>query len=498
MMRDRLHMLISIPVKYAVSQVNSKFSNGIFATAILLLVTSFSIDFPGKNSVDSAWQYEQAVSGRFNDQHPPIMAFVWSLLRHLVDGPQTMLAFHLTSHWLGFALLADGLYRAGRRKASWLTLASGASPLFIYYNWLIYKDVGLASALVAGFGLVFWYRIQGRTPPPIIIIIALLFLLYGTLVRFNAVFAFAPLLLYASVDISRLSAVRSMVLLCILPVIAIPLSTKINHALLKAKASGVMQSLQLYDIVGIAHQTGDLSVLPPTVHLTSSELDRCYTPLYWDTLAMEICKNAWEGLPPVGSPARDDIGRMWIDAIIFHPVGYAQHRLKQFNADINFFVPALQCRFSPFDGECGDHDPESGKMVMNSNGLKLIRWDYVKKNPLVWPVNWIVLGLCVLALSWRLPRSETILASNVLLLSGLGYSLAYTIVGVAANIRYFYWPIMAIQTSIVIVGPLLAPRVRKMELAVVICLSLLILTVSAGYLARLTDNETLVPHDPET
>jgi hypothetical protein len=142
-----------------------KRSISIAVAALLLFAINFAIAYPGELNGDSAMQYREAVTGQFTDWHPPIMAYVWSLLRHVSDGPQTMLAFQLILHWLGFALVADGLARAGRSKAGWLMLATGASPLCIYYNHTILKDIGLASTFIAGFGVIFWYRIQGHRPP---------------------------------------------------------------------------------------------------------------------------------------------------------------------------------------------------------------------------------------------------------------------------------------------------------------------------------------------
>lgn len=461
----------------------------IVAMGLLLLAINFAIHFPGDMRSDSVVQYQEATSGQFSDWHPPIMAFTWSLLRHVAPGPQTMLAFHLISHWLGFALIADGLSRAGRPKAGWLMLATGASPIFIYLNGAIIKDVGMASTFIAGFGLIFWYRIQGRRPPPAVVALALVFIAYGTLVRHNAVFAFAPLLVYAMANPARMSAVRLIVFSCLLPVAAIPVSTSINHDLLKAAPSGAIQQLQLFDLAGIAHQTGDLSVMLPGVRVSASELDRCYTPINWDALSpWRICKFFSERLGPAGSSARQGLMKMWVDAIISHPRAYAQHRLKFFNSSINFFVPAQHCRrFAP---GCEEFDPRTGILVPVS--AQDIRRDYIKKNPLLWPVTWIVLGACMAVLLRLSAASEQLSASRALLVSGLGYSLAYAIVGVSSDFRYYYWSIMAIQTALIVALPSLVNRIRTMDRAVIVSVLLLILIVSAGLFARLTDNQSLI------
>jgi hypothetical protein len=221
-----------------------KRSISIAVAALVLFAISFTINFPGELIGDSTEQYREAVTGQFSDWHPPIMAFVWSMLRHVADGPQTMLAFQLIFHWLGFALVADGLARVGRWKAGWLMLATGASPLFIYYNHTILKDVELASTFIAGFGLIFWYRIQGYRPPPAAVIVSVVFIAYGTLLRHNAAFAFGPVLLYALADHARISAARLIVLSCLLSVVAIPVSTRVDRDLLRATPSGLIHALQ--------------------------------------------------------------------------------------------------------------------------------------------------------------------------------------------------------------------------------------------------------------
>jgi len=466
---------VSFPV---LESATGKRSFSIAATALLLFAINFALHWPGELTPDSTWQYEQAISGHFNDWHPPIMAYTWSLLRYIADGPQPMLAFQLIFHWLGFAMLADGLSRTGRTKAGWLMLATGAFPLFFYFNGYITKDVGLVSASIAGFGLIFWYRIQGRRPPPAIVIAALVLIAYGALVRHNAVFAFAPLLLYAVVDPARIGARRLIILVCVLSIVAIPVSSIVNRHLFRATPSGAILSLQLIDVVGIARHSGDLSVLPSVLHLSTSDVEHCYRP--YDTMDRLLefgpCKFISERL--VASTSAAERTTMWLVAIISHPVAYAQHRLKIFNSMMYFFVPAKHCRFSD---SCMKLSPQE------------IRLDYIKRNILVWPASWIVLGVCMVAAGLGLSSASAPLsACRTLLVSGLGYSFAYLIVGVAADVRYHYWSIVAILTAFIVAFPLLVSRVRTMDRTVMVCFVLLTLTWGAGFFARLADIQVLM------
>lgn len=463
-------------------------SLSIAAAALLLFALNFALHYPGQMNPDSVVQYREAVTGRYSDWHPPIMAFTWSLLLHISEGPQTILAFHLILHWLGFGLLADGLCRTGRRRAGWLMLAAGAFPLFIYYNGNLLKDVGTASAFIAGFGFIFWHRIQGLRPPPIAIVAALAFIAYGALVRANAVFAFAPLLLYALIDPARIGAVRLLLLTGLLSAIAIPASTFINHTVFNAAPSGAMQSLRLFDLAGIARYSGDLSVLPPAARLSASELERCYTPYWWDSLSpWGHCSFVSRRLASSAMPPGRDLGRMWIDAIAAHPGAYAQHRLRVFNSMVYFFVPAKHCRLV---ASCGMPDP--GTDMKQEASARDIWLDYLKKSPFVWPVSWLALGICMVALLGLSATSEQHSASRTLLVSGLGYSLAYAFAGVATDVRYHYWTIMAILTSVIVAFPLLASRIKAMDRTVIACIALLVLILGAGLFARLSDNQSLV------
>ena len=66
---------------------------------LLLVVALFAVNafmqFPGTMSNDAINQYAEAISGRYTDWHPAIMAWLWSLLRHIADGPAPHWLLHL-------------------------------------------------------------------------------------------------------------------------------------------------------------------------------------------------------------------------------------------------------------------------------------------------------------------------------------------------------------------------------------------------------------------
>lgn len=457
------------------------------ACAALLFLGNLALHYPGTMNPDSHQQYAEALSGQFTDWHPPIMALVWRWLDHLVQGPGAMLTLHLSLHWFGFTLLADGLSRAGRSRSAWLVLLAGAFPVLVFYNGGIWKDVGMASALIAGVGLGAWFRLQQKALPVWVGALMALPLAYGTLVRTNAVFALGPLLLFLYFDRPGRKLYATVLWSAMISVLAVALSGVVNHRLIGAQSSGAINSLQLFDLAGIARQSGDASVLPPVAGLSLEDVQRCYTPYYWDTFSpWGYCKVTSERLGPVGSAARDELGKLWVHAILAHPVAYLDHRLRAFNSEMFFLVPARHCRLAP---GCGVPTPwvypwsrESAAVVS-----KEIRLDYVKKNFLGWPITWLALGAAIAMLVRDGRASVAGRAGLSLLVSAELYLLAYFLVGVASDVRYAYWAIVAILLGTILLIPSIRASVRQSNRPLVVAVFFVGLVVAGGFAARLTD-----------
>ncbi|MBS0219204.1 MAG: hypothetical protein JSR91_00530 [Proteobacteria bacterium] len=451
----------------------------LWAGATALFAVNVALHYPGRFNNDAIGQYQQALSGQFTDWHPPIMAYLWSLLLPIWNGPQPIFLLQLVLHWLGFALVADGLRRAERPTAAWLMLAAGAFPVFVEINAELLKDVGMASAWIAASGLLFWYRVQDRKPPWLVVVAAVILILYGMLIRANAVFGFGVLLVYACFYRPSMSTMRLIMTACVLAVIAIPVSNVFNRQVLGARPTEPLDSLLLFDLVGIARHSADTVVLPLD-GLSAQEIRKCYRPYMWDTLA------AWGNCPQILERFKAQVATtgqnpvlLWLDAIAQHPWAYIEHRLKHFNSELNFLVPSKQSRFVPLFAQ-SDSSPE------------VVRDDYFRKSALTWPVTWIVAGLCAIALLWRARATVSVGFARVLLVSGLVYSAAYAVVGVAAAVRYYYWPIMAVLVGLIVAWPEIAAIIRRRPATGWICMAALVAVVAAGLATRIADYTGLI------
>lgn len=425
-------------------------SVSIAVAAATAAVANLAIWFPGESGPDSRSQYAQAVIGQFDDWHPPTMAWLWSMFRLLADGDGPMFCFQVVCYWLGFGLIAIGLAQASRMRAAWAMLGVALFPSLLTLNVVLLKDVGMGATLLTAFAALFWCRIQNREVPAAIVAISLVFLLYGALVRVNAVFAVVPLFVYMSrpqwfVRPWRLLAVSIPVSLAM-----VPAAQLFNYGVLHAEPLRPIRSLQIFDVTGIAYNSGDMAVFGLGNSFTIDEVTRCYTPVGWDHLApWGECRFFWDRLaispdwqaiaeesdarPAMGLEANPDLTGLWIAAIVRHPQAYAKHRLAHFSSEI-----------------------WRGASIASPNAaapkpLGIVLYDLVTASAF-----WVAIGTALLIrLSFvrSVRRTASIDAALALLLSGLFYGSAYLIIGVATELRYLFWTLIAIFAALVISLP---------------------------------------------
>jgi hypothetical protein len=455
------------------------------ACAAVLCLIQIALTYPGMFVRDSIEQFQQASSHHYADWHPPVMALVWSWLLALTGQPGALLVLHQLLHWLGFGLIADGCYRAGRRIQGWIILAAGSFPLFLFYDRVLAKDVGMASALIAAVGLVVWFLLQGRSVPWWAAVLAGVCLLYGGLIRTNAVFAIGPLIYLYVVRGRDAKAIKVISASALIVILAVPASNWINHRLIGAAAQDPLQSLQLYDLMGIAVRTADARLAGAGAPALD-QIQNCYTSYWWDTFS------PWGGCaqlrPPMGYPLQlgavsaqqiATTSHLWRSAILGHPLDYAVHRLLYFNSSIYFLVPALHFRFSK--------STELGADGAASISSREIALDYLRRSFLFWPVFWLAIAVGVIVFPPRATPDQPLAAiGRLLLLSGLLYSGAYLLIGVATDLRYYYWPTMAILLGCILLSTDLGQLLRERSWRSKVAVGTVLLVVALGYLARLT------------
>ena len=447
---------------------------GMLVVALGLALATFYAAFPGQLVPDSIYQYQQALSGNYGDLHPPVMAWLWSWLHLVWAGSGPMLVLQVGLYWLGFGVTASTLAACGRPKAGWCVIALGVLPYFLLLTTYIIKDTGLTVAYLTCFAVAFSCRAQQRALPPSLQCVCWLFLIYGTLVRHNAVFAFGPLALYLVAPSVLLRPVRLTVVSVVLALLARPVSTFVDQTLIGAEPNGSIRLLQVYDLVGTAYASGDVTVLGAGSETDLAAVTRCYTPYFGDSLmSWGSCSTFWDHLGVIPAVRENPfdmryrnpaLSSLWLRGILDHPLAYAAHRLLVLNSAFTFLVPTAQYEF----------------------GLATIPIDLSAA-----AIVWLVIGLCSVMVLFTWFAAVTVngqqrQAASALLFSGGFYLLGYIPVGIGTSIRYQYWSAVAIAVAAVLLWPAIAQHYRKRTPLIIAWSAVFVGVIALSLWARLS------------
>jgi hypothetical protein len=411
------------------------------AAALLLISVGLSLSYwPGLMTWDSIRQYGQALSGRFDDWHPPLMNWIWRQWLPLAHGPAPMLLLQLGLYAAGYALLIGWALNARRPVLTMALAACSLMPVAVALMATIVKDSLMTALLLAVAGLLAWRR-HWPLRLTAIVLVAL-----ACALRFNAFLAGGPLLAALLPERLRdtpLKMAATGLVATGLLLLPMPIA---NH-LLKAEPSGVGLSLVIFDLGGITEHTGHdaFPPLPGVPHPVAAN-HRCYTPVRWDPYAdwaAEDCPVGFVAVRPAFKAQNISPPLFWARAILAHPIAYAEHRLNHFNINARFLVKGDVDR--PAHDRSEDN-PWSYQVTPNPvlttvDALALLS----AATPLGWPVFWIALALGVLLLAPRLPSRGLTMP---LALSALTYGLGYAVVGVSSELRYHLWTMIAALVAV--------------------------------------------------
>lgn len=399
--------------------------------------------WPGLVTWDSLRQYGQALSGDFDDWHPPAMEWIWRQLLPIAHGPAPMLMLQLGLYALGFALLILAAARAGR---GWRAVAIGCVallPLSVALMATIIKDSLMTGALLAAAGLCA-FADRRATGKGAMRLIALALLLFASTLRFNAVFATLPLALWTLPEAWRRRPGRlvgSAALLLALLAAAMPLANRLTAA----KPSGVELSLIIFDLGGITRYSGEDQFPPLGVEHVVAVNRHCYTPVKWDSYAWwvdEPCPIGFEQVRRAFAAQHIEPHLFWLAAILRHPIAYTEHRLAHWNIETRFLT--LDSVDRPVQVAA---PPNEWGFAVTPNAIvrAVDRLACLSgEAPIGWPCVWIA-AMAGLLWAGRIGFSTRVLAWSALL-----YALGYAPLGVAAELRYYLWTMIAGALALVL------------------------------------------------
>jgi hypothetical protein len=388
------------------------------------LILSF---WPGILIWDGIRQYTQALSGQFDDWHPPLMEWLWRFFIPLLPGPGPMLVLQLGLYGAALGCLAWRSWQRGNPRQAAGLAATGLFPPTLLLMATVIKDSLMAAILLAAFVLLVRFRETGSRPARAL---GIALVVIAACLRFNAFLAGLPLLAMAMPTHWRTSRGRAALALAAATALLL-LAMPVANRLLGAERSGVELSLVIFDLGGItAHGGGD--AFPPLPVANPVAVNQgCYLAERWDSYSWWVDPLC----PTQFSVVRDAFARQqinpeifWIKAIAAHPLAYAAHRLGHWN-----IAGAFLTRQTPERWIISASDPNDWNFKVAPN----------LANRAVTAATWAIhatLAFGLVMLGRRLPRAAEMLA---LASSSLLYDLGYGVFSVASELRYYCWPMMA-------------------------------------------------------
>jgi hypothetical protein len=441
------------------------------AAGVLVQIAAY---WPGIMIWDSTAQYTQALSGHYDDWHPPAMNWLWRQLRLIHPGPAPFFILQMLLYWGGFASWSGWALRQRRPLLAIGIVGCALIPVGFALIGAMIKDSLMAGALLTASSLLAWVDAIDRRHVRriwILRIVAASLVLFSATLRFNAFVAGVPLLVALMPAAWRGTRGR-MALMSVLAAIPLFLAVPVANRLLHAERSGVEYSLIIFDLAGITEFSG-VDVFPKVAVADPVEVnDNCYIPEKWDPYAWwdkDHCPIDFGKVRAALKASGQSPYRFWLSAIAAHPLAYAEHRIMHFNSNTYFLV-----RDEDYDEDdspaFSQSDPNPWHYQIRQNDIEPVIEQIVLttlETPLGWPIWWMAMTVGVLILSPRLPSRAIILPIG---LSALLYGLAYIVVSVASEMRYHFWTMTGAAIVIVIAASDLRKDVpvsrRRVALAV--------------------------------
>lgn len=403
--------------------------------------------WPGLITWDSIRQYDQALSGDYDDWHPPVMEWIWSKLIPIHPGTAPMLILQLALYWGGLIAIGAWCLKERRVLAFAGVFATTLLPIPLALLGAILKDSLMTGALVAATALLVWRERLGAWASAG----GIALLVFAATLRFNAWPACLPLLLAllpASATRTRARLVLSGLVGLALLVAAMPVANR----LLAAKRSGVELSLIIFDLGGITRFSGE-NQFPDTGVANPVAVNRgCYSPLKWDNYsfwARTPCPITFYDVDDAFRDTGQSPVRWWLAAVAAQPLAYLRHRIMHYNINARLLVQHDVAIDRPVPKEAPPND--WGFRLPGTAAQDWVDTAALASapTPLGWPAAWMALALGVLLATWSVSDVGPAFPLGV---SALLYGLSYFPTSVAAELRYHLWTMIGAGLAFAFAG----------------------------------------------
>ena len=417
--------------------------------AFLLLALNIFIFYPGVMSLDSINQLRQALGkANYYDQHPPIMAFIWSIGIAITGKVSSMLVLQLSLLWASLLILSIYAYKVSNSKLiSIVPLVFGTLPFVVNISATIWKDVQMAFSILLGASLILVSIKSKGKQKRILLGIAALSFVYALTLRYNAIFAVLPLVYLAGI---QLTDNRKLIIAgCSVLLVAAVVINTILSAALKVEKTNPQFTFMLDDVVNslspadiqdsqVSDEMKDSLI---TIQGACKERGKVIHSYLFCSNPEQRQLVRYEGYPELKS--------LWFNMLTSKPFNYLKYRIKTFS--IFMFTP----RGYDYIHQRGIEKNELGQKSKNPKLARAVN-NYVARfahrdfGVLFRPYFWLLLSVATLVYSLKRMKSYRLFV-QCLSISSILYIVTYFPVVIAGDYRYVYWSVLATPLALLLI-----------------------------------------------
>jgi hypothetical protein len=403
--------------------------------------------WPGFVGWDTRAHLLDARAGHYTDGHPPAVAYLVRICELFVAGPVLLMLIQSITLMLGLYMLLKT--RIVERAAAWLAVAIFLFPPISGVTALVAKDGLMAGGLMIGIALLADEDTRRHR-------LALVFIFFASLMRWNALAAtFVPMILlfrwkpalprlkrYAIAGVAWLAVTGA--------------AYETNELLTDETEYFWYWSNAYQDIAGTLEYMPDLDDATLTKLLDGvplvehenihAKLRAIYNPAH----IYHLMRDKGRVFRIAETQAeRDAIAAAWKRIVLGNPGGYFRYRLDNFRLLLNlerrpsfsnvyiwFTVLAAPDTIAELE-----HDAYPSRIQ-----AKLRAWSqWISLTPLYWLFPYFGLCFLMLPLCWRKP------VEGSLLLSAIGYELAWFFLAQTTDYRYSQWMLVCTLSTLTLI-----------------------------------------------
>lgn len=411
--------------------------------SILLYTGNVLTFYPGYMSNDSIGQLGQVLGAYpVADLTPPILTLVWKMFLCITGLVSSMLLFQLALLWVALCLLSLYVwYEMKSFKLALVPLVIGLLPFVANISGVIWKDNQMVFSLLLacsiGVGLKYvsaeYVRMAG-------LLLSMLLLMYAALVRYNALPAVVPLILFVITASNIIGKLRWRLIATVIVLLVIVGLVPVVNQIMHVQNAHPVSAVMLDDILNInSRQSISDAHIPKELQRNIMRMQTCAESRSVVINNFWICANDLERQ----SVQHTDYGALqgfWLASVLRHPVGYALYRVQTF---FLFLFPPLGQSFIWQDGIVPNSFGQGVAFKRLGAILKIyvINFGYKHLLSLYEPWFWGALSVAMAIYAKRLRRYGA--ACLAVSLSSILYILSYFPTGATIDYRYIYWPVLA-------------------------------------------------------